>query len=88
MLACVLSVVNAAGVDTTNHACLQGWMSPRPLLLVVVLPIVLAGGYCAVAGRQAHTSFAKRAVRQVVLLTAGVYLMSPLLQTLTKSVSR
>ena len=67
---------------------LQGWISPRPLLIVVIVPVVFAGGYCLIAGGQGRNKHARRAVRQVSLLTAGVYFMSPLLQTLTKSVSR
>lgn len=49
---------------------------------------MFVGGYCLIAGGQGRNKHAKRAVRQVSLLTAGVYFMSPLLQTLTKSVSR
>ena len=67
---------------------LQGWIFPRPLLVVVIVPIVFVGGYCLIAGGQGRNKLAKRAARQVCLLTAGVYFMSPLLQTLTKSVSR
>ncbi len=63
-------------------------MSPEPLLCVVVVPVVLAGGFCTIAGSQSSIIYARRAVRQLVLLIAGVYLMSPLLQTLTSSVSR
>lgn len=66
----------------------QGWMSPEPLLCVVVVPVLLAGVFCTVAGNQSSIIYARRAVRQLILLTAGVYLMSPLLQTLTSSVSR
>lgn len=63
-------------------------MSPAPLLCVVIVPFVLAAGSYAVAGHEGNVTCARRAVRQVLLLAAGVYLMSPLLQTLTSSVSR
>ena len=63
-------------------------MSPMPLLVIVLVPIILAGMYCLAAGQQSHRQHARRAFRQVALLIAGVYLMSPLLQTLTRSVSR
>lgn len=67
---------------------LQGWISPRPLLIVVFVPVMFVGGYSLIAGGQGRNKPAKRAVRQISLLTAGVYFMCPLLQTLTKSVSR
>lgn len=67
---------------------LQGWISPRPLLGFVIVPVVFSGGYCLIAAGHGRNQYAKRAVRQITLLTAGVYFMSPLLQTLTKSVSR
>lgn len=63
-------------------------MSPKPLLIVVVVPVVLAGVYSLMAGGNGCDKYAKRAARQVTLLAAGVYFMSPLLQTLTRSVSR
>lgn len=72
----------------TQHGDLQGWITPRPMLIVVIVPVVFVGGYCLTAGGQGRNKHAKHAVRQVSLLTAGVYFMSPLLQTLTKSVSR
>ena len=63
-------------------------MSPEPLLVIVFVPVVLSGLFCLTAGKHGSNEFAGRAARQVVLLTAGVYFMSPLLQTLTRSVSR
>ncbi|KAL0054305.1 hypothetical protein WJX82_006881 [Trebouxia sp. C0006] len=74
-------------VATVSAYLYKGWMSPEPLLCVVVVPVLLAGAFCTVAGNQSSIIYARRAVRQLVLLTAGVYLMSPLLQTLTSSVS-
>ena len=67
---------------------IQGWISPTPLLIIVTVPVLIAGGYCLIAGGQGRDRYAKRAARQITLLTAGVYFMSPLLQTLTRSVSR
>lgn len=68
--------------------CAQGWMSPTPVLCVVIVPFALAAASYAAAGDEGNVTCARRAVRQVLLLAAGVYLMSPLLQTLTSSVSR
>ena len=67
---------------------IQGWISPTPLLVVVIVPVVFAGVWCLIVGRQGCNGYAKHAARQITLLTAGVYFMSPLLQTLTRSVSR
>lgn len=78
------TVVSVAAVSTYLY---KGWISPIPLLVAVIVPVVFAGCYCLVAGGQGRDRYAKRAARQITLLTAGVYFMSPLLQTLTRSVS-
>ena len=66
--------------------CLQGHLQAAALLLLSVWTAI-CGLFC-ISAQDCSIHDAAQALRQLALLATGVYLMSPLLQTLTRSVSR
>lgn len=57
-------------------------------LLMLLSAWTAVCGLCCVLAGDCSGHDAVRAIRQFALLAGGVYFMSPLLQTLTRSVSR
>lgn len=66
---------------------MQGRLQTTSLLLLLSAWTGVCGLFCMLA-RDCSMKGAVRALRQFTLLASGVYFMSPLLQTLTHSVSR
>ncbi|KAK9812775.1 hypothetical protein WJX72_003471 [[Myrmecia] bisecta] len=76
----------AAAVAVSVHLY-EDLVDVHALLLMIIGVTLLGCLLCLAAGRQLPGGSLRRACRQCALLTTGVYLMSPLLQTLTLSIS-
>lgn len=84
---CCMSSAKGPECVHSNKYAMQGTLQPTALLSILFGVTALCGLACMLA-ESCSVKKAKKLLRQFCLLATGVYLMSPLQQTLTRSVSR
>lgn len=80
-------VPTAQSIHHHYHHHHQGLLAPTTLLALNILVLAALGVACLLTGEPLPGGSLRRALRQVTLLTAGVYLLAPTYGTLSKTIS-